>query len=228
VANVRGVASRNDEPSSSTYFAPSASSARSAADALEVALNAVMDKYAQGDDDALEEFYRRAAPRVCAFLARLSGSWAVAEDLTQDAFLNICNARGDFVVGAPALPWMFAIARNALRDHFRRERVRRSYRVETVRLEGSSPSTAPCGIGESTAIARQTLGAVQEALMRLPVRQREAFVLLRGEGLSVDQAAEVLGATPGAVKVLAFRAYKALREAADEGGDLESVRRSTP
>jgi RNA polymerase sigma-70 factor (ECF subfamily) len=177
-----------------------------------------MDRYARGDDSALEELYRLAAPRVCAFLARLSGSWALAEDLTQDAFLHICFARGNFVSGAPAIPWMFAIARNALRDHLRRERVRRSYRAETVRLEWSSPSTTSSGVGESTAIARQTLGAVQEALMKLPVRQREAFVLLRGEGLSLDQAAEVLGATPGAVKLLVFRAYKSVREAIAEGG----------
>ena len=54
---------------------------------------------------------------------------------------------------------------------------------------------------------------VESVLARLPSAQREAFVLLRYEGMSVQDAAEVLGSTPTAVKLRAFRAYEALREA---------------
>jgi len=48
-------------------------------------------------------------------------------------------------------------------------------------------------------------------------RKREAFVLLRYEGLSVQEAADVLGSTPTAVKLRAFRAYEALRAALGRG-----------
>lgn len=187
------------------------------ADPLAARLDEVMDRYARGDDDALDDLYRRSAPRVRAFLLRLSGNLALADDLTQDAFLRICAARGSFVVGAPALPWMLAIARNAMRDHARREQVRRSYRADAVLLESATRKAASPGAGEGSAIARQTLSAVQGALVNLPERQREAFVLIRFEGLSLVEAAEVLGATPG-VKILVFRAYKALREALDQEG----------
>jgi RNA polymerase sigma-70 factor (ECF subfamily) len=49
----------------------------------------------------------------------------------------------------------------------------------------------------------------------MTVLQREAFVLIRFEGLSVSEAAQVLGATEAAVKIRAFRAYEALRAALD-------------
>ena len=84
-------------------------------------VDAIMDRYARGDDAALDELYRLCASRVRGFLARLCANLSLADDLTQDAFLRIHSARGTFVAGAPALPWMFAIARNSYLDHLRRE-----------------------------------------------------------------------------------------------------------
>ena len=182
------------------------------------ALDDVMDRYARGEDEALDELYRLGAPRLRAFLARLSGNLTLAEDLTQDAFLRICSARGSFAEGAPALPWMLAIARNALRDHLRREQVRRVHLARTLRLETPRSGSDTAGGGEGEAIARQMLSTVEQELLKLPPRQREAFVLFRFEGLSLPQVADVLSSTHAAVKILVFRAYTALRSALDEGG----------
>jgi RNA polymerase sigma-70 factor (ECF subfamily) len=54
---------------------------------------------------------------------------------------------------------------------------------------------------------------VERTLASLPPNQREAFVLIRYEGLSVADAAAIVGATEGAVKLRAFHAYEALRAA---------------
>src|SRR4030095_430370 len=75
------------------------------------------------------------------------------------------------------------------------------------------PATGPEPDSEQAAIARETAALVESVLARIPPAQREAFVLLRYEGMSVEDAAEVLGSTPTAVKLRAFRAYEALREA---------------
>jgi RNA polymerase sigma-70 factor (ECF subfamily) len=185
------------------------------ADSPTEALDAVMNRYVRGEDAAMNELYRLSAPRIYAFVARLCADFALADDLTQEVFLRVGGARGTFVIGAPALPWMFAIARNVFRDHIRRERVRRSHRVETARDQSPQPWLTPHDSGERVVGARQMLGLVQETLMTLPVRQREAFVLMRFEGLSLDQAADVLGATESAVKFLVYRAYTAIRAALD-------------
>jgi RNA polymerase sigma-70 factor (ECF subfamily) len=185
------------------------------ADVDAVPIDRLMDRYARGDDAALDELYRLSAPRLRAFLARLCADLALADDLTQDAFLRVHAARGTFAAGAPALPWMFAIARNSYRDHLRREQVRRAHRATTV-AEASSIRTMPEDGGDRAAMARQMLGVVQQALMGLPVRQREAFVLLRFEGLSLAEAALVLGATQAAAKILVHRAYVVVKAALEK------------
>jgi RNA polymerase sigma-70 factor (ECF subfamily) len=175
-------------------------------------LDEVMHRYARGDDGAFDDVYRLGAPRVRAFLARLCADLALADDLTQDAFLRIYRARGTFAAGAASLPWMLAIARNAFRDHVRHERVRRAYQATSAERSDHRHPQRDSG-GDRTLIARQMLGFAQQALMALPVRQREAFVLMRFEGLSLDEAAQVLGATRAAVKILLHRACAAIREA---------------
>lgn len=178
-------------------------------------LDDTMARYARGEDGALDELYRCAAPRVRAFLLRLSGNLALAEDLTQEAFLRVCRARGHFVPGSPALPWVLAIARNVFLDQARHERVRRAHHADVVMTEGPGERQSREGKGDDALVVRRTLDVVNRALMSTPVRQREAFVLVRFEGLSLADAAEVLGTTPAAVKLLVFRAYSVIRAALD-------------
>jgi RNA polymerase sigma-70 factor (ECF subfamily) len=186
-----------------------------AADAGSGELDALMDAYARGQDSAFRDLHRLGSPRVRGFLLRLSGNAALADDLTQEAFLRIHRARGSFAAGSAALPWMFAIGRNAFLDHLRRVDVRKldrsANRTERV-PEGEAPASTR---GDEALVAREMLDVVQATLRDLPVLQREAFVLIRFEGLSVNEAAQILGATEGAVKIRAFRAYEALRAALD-------------
>ena len=176
-------------------------------------LDEIMDRYARGGDDAVfDELYRRGAPRVRGFLIRLCGDAALADDLTQEAFLRIHRARGGFVAGAPALPWMLAIARNAFLDQARRAQVRQKTSTRVDAEQGGAHAEAPPGTrGDEVLAAREMLDVVRATLEAMPVPHREAFVLIRFEGLSVGEAAQILGTTEGAVKIRAFRAYEALR-----------------
>jgi RNA polymerase sigma-70 factor (ECF subfamily) len=178
--------------------------------------DAAMDRYAQGDDAAFATLYAELAPRLRGFLLRLSGDGARAADLVQETFLRMHRARGAFAAGGAVLPWALAIARNAYVDHVRK-RARGDAPLRAGREPDDEDETAelPSGAadGEQLVIAREAAETVRATLAALPVSQREAFVLLRFEGLSVADAAEVLGATPTAVKLRAFRAYEALRAA---------------
>jgi RNA polymerase sigma-70 factor (ECF subfamily) len=179
-----------------------------------------MDRYARGEDGVFDELFRQAAPRLRGFLLRLCGDPALADDLTQEAILRVHLARGNFVASSAALPWMLAIARNAFLDHARRESVRRAARTQVSNDDdAASHHASPETRGDEVLAANETLEIVRRTLDRLPAIQREAFVLLRFEGLSVRQAAQVLGASEAAVKVRAFRAYEALRSAIHGDGE---------
>lgn len=170
-----------------------------------------MDRFAEGDESAFAKVHAAIASRLRAFLLRLVKNESAADDLLQETFLRIHRARGSFARGARLVPWAYAIARNVYIDHTRSPAVQREREApsDDARDEPRSPDAD----GEQIAIARELAKKVEDALDRLPPNQREAFVLLRYEGMSVADAAEVLGATEGAVKLRAFHAYEALRAA---------------
>jgi RNA polymerase sigma-70 factor (ECF subfamily) len=181
----------------------------------EAALNAAMDRYACGDARAFGALHEALQPRLLGYLTRMCGQSATAADLAQETFLRMHRARATFAAGGAVLPWVYAIARNAYLDHARAARLR-----ETERLPSDpGPELVDRGGGdaESAAIAAQAAHVVERVLAEIPTSQRDAFILIRYEGLSVQDAAAVLGATPTAVKLRAFRAYEALRAAL---GDL--------
>jgi RNA polymerase sigma-70 factor (ECF subfamily) len=193
-----------------------------AADADATTLDSVMERCANGDEAAFGELYRRGAPRVRGFLLRLCGDRPLADDLTQEAFLRVYVARGNFEAGAAVLPWIFAIARNVYLDFARHSRVRRAAWGDAGATSTlAEPQAAPETRGDEALAGREMLAIVRATLARMPILLREAFVLIRFEGMSVHEAAQVLGSTEGAVKVRAFRAYELLREALEasaEGG----------
>ncbi len=194
-----------DEPRSSIREGADEASTRSAQ------LIARMEAVLAGDARAFEAVYRSLAPRVKGFLRGLSGDERAAEDLTQTTFLKVHRARHTYQLGAPVEPWVFAIARRTWLDH-RRARRRRP---EDLSADGAVPEPpvreeAPEGFDRLDPAVADALIAGLDAL---PEAQREAVVLLKVEGLSVADAAQIAGVTPGALKVRAHRGYEALRRA---------------
>ena len=167
------------------------------------ALTAAMDRYADGDAAAFAAVYDALAPRLRPFLCRLAGSRG--DDLLQQTFLQLHCARQAFARGSDVVPWAFAIARRLAIDA-----QRRSGREV---LEAEPPAQEATGDArpDEVAAAREAAAHAEQVLTRIPAAQREAWQLVRRDGLSVAQAAEVLGTTKAAVKLRTFRASEALR-----------------
>jgi RNA polymerase sigma-70 factor (ECF subfamily) len=186
----------------------------------ETDLNAAMERYADGEVGAFAALYAALEARLRRFFLRLGASPTTAADLCQETFLRVHRARGSFARGSALLPWVYAIGRNVFIDHTRTAKRRRREQLAATDEPVSEPPDPRAATGEQATIAAQLAGVVERTLAGIPKAQREAFVLVRYEGLSMDQAAEVLGTTKTAVKLRAFRAYEALRAAlAEPGGD---------
>ena len=175
--------------------------------------DAAMARYAAGDDGAFGEVYDRLAPRLYGFLYRQTHDPARTEDLLQQTFLQIHAARGRFIPGAEVLPWALAIARRLTIDGFRRGG--REIPIGDGHgdgADGGAPEPVADGGAADEIVHADWLAArMEKELAKLPPRQRAAFELIRIEGLSNAQAAEVLGASVTAVKLLFHRANLALR-----------------
>ena len=183
------------------------------------AVDLAMHRYADGDDMAFAEVFAALAPRLRVFLRRLGCSIDVADDLTQETFLRMHHARGSFARGKQVAPWAYAIARNCFISHARSGRSklsRASVASDQVELSAGADSSV-----EEQTMARQSAEVVNRTLAAMTPARREAFVLLRYEGLSVAAAAQVVGISEGALKIRAFHAYELLRAAlAGMGGGV--------
>lgn len=174
---------------------------------------AAMDRYAAGDEAAFAELYQALSPRLYGFLVRLSGDTATAEDLLQQTFLQIHVARSRFVRGADVTPWAMAIARRLFIDVVRRNKSRATDLVDSAVLDETNASGIPTA--EDWLVAHETEAVIESRLAALTPNQRDAFQLVKQEGLSIAEAASVLGISATAVKLRAHRAYAQLRAALD-------------
>jgi RNA polymerase sigma factor (sigma-70 family) len=178
----------------------------------------LMAAYVAGEAGAFDELFRRLAPLLLRVLARQLRSPQAAQDLVQQTFLQLHRARFDFRPDAKLRPWLFTIALNLKREHFRRVQRRPETPLE---LDGrSDPSVDPPSFEQA-----DTDKTVRLALERLPPDHREVIVLHWFEGLSFAEVSELVGASVSAVKVRAHRGYVALRTLLAESGNPEVVAR---
>ena len=190
------------------------------ADPASIGLDAAMDRYARGDDSAFAEVYDGLAPRLQSFLLRYTHDRARAEDVVQQTMLQIHRARGRFTLGGQVVPWAFAIARRLLIDMHRRGG--REVLAPTSDESLTQLLAAVDAPADDVVIAKETAARLAKELARLPENQRVAFELIKQDGLSVAEAAQVLGTTVAAVKLRAHRAYEAMRAVlAELGADDE-------
>jgi RNA polymerase sigma-70 factor (ECF subfamily) len=132
---------------------------------------------------------------VHGFAYRLTRSAALADDITQECFLALLRTPGRFdAARSSPKTYLFAIARNLVRKHYRDDRPEEE--LEDTRVESFSPDLAL---------------AVEQAVSSLPVLQRESVVLFEYEGLTLEEIAQITGADTGTVKSRLHRARERLK-----------------
>ncbi len=168
----------------------------------------------RGDHDAFDTIYDRYRPRVFAFLARLSGERALAEDLLQETFVRLARRARDLDPTTRLLPWLFTVARNLFVDH--RRRVLLDFdRLRDLALWSSRPRRVEETPFDSTS-ASETERRVEAALLRLPAKYREAVLLVGVEGLTPNEAAGILDVSPDALRQRLSRGRARLRDILEE------------
>jgi len=171
----------------------------------DAALAALMVAYQDGDAMAFDALYGEVAGPLLGYLRSLTREATRAEDLLQEAFLQVHRARATWDRARPVKPWLYAIARNVfLMD--RRAAGRRG-RHEALADEELPDVPVPPEV-ESLA----DRDSVRRALARVAPERREALLLHHVAGLSFREVGAVLGITEGAAKVRAHRGAVELRE----------------
>ena len=136
----------------------------------------------------IARLYEKEQGRLRAFVRRIVGNPAAADDVVQQVFANILGRQEQ--TPSPSAAYVMQAVRNLALNHLRDTRRRGDIEQAGLDLEliadaGPSP--------ETVAVYRSELRRLLEAIAALPPRRREAFVLNRIEGLSYDEVASRMG-----------------------------------
>jgi len=154
----------------------------------------------------IAEAYKAWNAELVGFLNRqLKRSPEAAQDLAQETFAKWLAAHDGAEPPEKPRAYLYEIARNLLRDHWRRENVRDEHVVASLDDQGFEPTAvglaAPAGLQpEARADASQRLRLLQAAIDEMPPRQREAFLLYRYDELRCEDIADHMGITVRAVE----------------------------
>jgi RNA polymerase sigma-70 factor, ECF subfamily len=159
-----------------------------------------------GDPAALEDLIAGSYRAAYTLALRLMGNPDDAAEATQEAFIRIVRGLRRFREVGAYPTWMFKIVSNVCLTEMRR-RSRRDVPVEIDTMEDPSPMDA-----EDEAIGKIFWGELEASVRGLPEVYRTVVVLRDIYGLSGEETGEVLGISPGAVKVRLHRARRRLRD----------------
>ena len=185
----------------------------------------LMLRVRQGDAGSFDELLRRYRTPLVKYFSRMVRDEALAEDLAQEAFLRVYNARYRYRPDARFTTWLYRIATNlalnAIRDA--KGRQRQDGNGSTEDGETSFEFVDPRTSAEQQMIETDRGRMIREAIEALPENQRAAVILHKYQDVDYRQIAGILKVSESAVKSLLFRAYETLRERLEplvRGGEL--------
>ena len=167
----------------------------------------LMAKAATGSDTAFEELYRRYAHRLKGFFfLQLGGDDELAADATHDVFLRAYEARDRYQEGRRVDTWLFTIAYNICRNHYRSN----AYEAQLLATLDAEPVT------DQQIEVQLDQAALDEALVQvlseLPAPLHQIFSLHYQEELTIPQIAEIVGVPEGTVKSRLHKTMNIIRK----------------
>jgi RNA polymerase sigma-70 factor (ECF subfamily) len=154
------------------------------------------------DEDAFRAFYDRTSGALWGYLSRISGDRQVADDLLQESYYRLLNAKVAFEGENHRRNYLYRIATNLVRDSKRTAKPLFDAGVEVADVAA-----------HDTHAADETRRDVRRALGKLKPRERAMLWLAYANGSSHAEIADVLGLKTGSIKLLLFRARRKMAAA---------------
>lgn len=180
----------------------------------EIMLSALMRKSLDGDPESYRLLLEKVKDLMTPFVANTLSKFGLSasggqEDVLQEILLGIHLKRATFDPSQFFLPWMYAIARYKAIDYLRRNKATfKSVYIEESFEEFELSEAPELGVGLD----------LESLCDRLPQKQRDLLLLVKVDGLSINEAALKTGFSVSDVKVTVHRALKELKKQAKDAG----------
>jgi RNA polymerase sigma-70 factor (ECF subfamily) len=181
---------------------------------LDPSREAELVQVAKADHGAFGPLFEAYYESVLTYIYRCTMNLAVAEDLTSSTFFKALRGLEKMRPGVPFRPWLYGIATNEIRMHWRSRKRSRTKAVSPTCLEGlGSVCFGPAGLEsqEDRDEAMRAYARLHDHLAHLPERYRSVLMLRYFEGLQYTEISLVLGKRMVTVRSLLHRALGRLR-----------------
>ena len=188
---------------------------------------ALLEAHLAGDEGAFTTLVSRYARELVPYLARVTGSRATADDVFQEAFLQVHQSAHTFDLSRRFKPWLYTIAVNKARDWHRRQSRRRAMSLSTpIGSDGEGVGIIDLIEGDSVVptegIERAELASrVRDAVDSMPHHLREIILLSYFQKMSYNQISETLQVPLGTVKSRLHAAVASFAQAWGQCGNDE-------
>jgi RNA polymerase sigma-70 factor (ECF subfamily) len=173
------------------------------------------------DESTFETMVATHHGEIYRYLLRATGRTSDADDLSQETFLRAYRAYRGLPKEANARAWLFAIATNLSRNHYRAQsRRRRAYEAVRVTATESDGASAPDGV----LLGREASAVLETVVSRLPFKQRLAFLQRKVHGLDYEAIGRALSCSTDSARAHVFQALRKIRQALDLPSTKESAR----
>jgi RNA polymerase sigma-70 factor, ECF subfamily len=186
---------------------------------------AVLERVVLSEPEAMDVFFNHFYDRVYAHVVNMLRDPILGQDLTQETFLRLHRTVKQLDPKRDPAGWVFTVATNVIRDHWRSREHKRGQRELGVEDQEQLKAIHPDPDVQSVMEKDEELQAVWTALQSLREADREVILLRNYEELPTAQIAEVLGIAPEAVRQRHSRAVARLSElfkGLDTSGSMES------
>jgi len=171
----------------------------------------LMRKLAEGDRDSLRILYDRYAGFVHRTAYRFLFNEEDARDITQSVFVTLMQSPFRYRADAKFTTWLYRVTVNRCLNH--KFSAKQRFRIKKKENEAIDLAPAPEEKNPDRLLERKRrMKRLEDALLRLPERQRIAVILKRFEEMSYGEIAFILGCSKSSVESLLYRARQSLKK----------------
>ncbi|MHC4596164.1 MAG: RNA polymerase sigma factor, partial [Planctomycetota bacterium] len=169
----------------------------------------------RGDRQCLDQLAQQARERLHTYAYRLTQREDLAQEIVQETLLEMCMVIGKLKKADRFWPWLYGIAVNKLRRHYRTERKQRNMAVSSATRKGT-PKDRQDGL--ENLVSEELKQIVSTAMAKLRTRHKAVLIMRCYDGMTHSEIAESMGCSEFSTRMLFLRAKKALQRELSRNG----------
>jgi len=168
-----------------------------------------------GDRQCLEQLAQQARERLRTYVYRLTQRDDLAQEIVQETLLEMCKVLGKLKKADRFWPWLYGIAINKLRRHYRTEQTQKRLAVSSAKRRGKLRDRQD---GLENLVSEELKQIVSGAMKKLRTRHKAVLIMRCYDGMTHSEIAESLGCSEFSTRMLFLRAKKALQRELSRNG----------